>query len=354
MATIIGGGIAGSCLAGGLARRGHRTVVYEQQRPGPGAGAFLFVDGRGHEAMTAMGVDRAALHDASYPLIGLDYADSSGRRSEMPSRGHRFWLRRNLMGVLSEFVAKSGAELRFGESVSDVRLGPDSLAVQYGSRTDPAAGVLVAADGIDSVVRARFEPDRTPVYAGDVVLYGMTNAPMDPPPSSSPAVLHFFAEIAEDGSAASTFGHIWRPDDPVALWFVRIAREPLAGGSDDLGVRPIGEWADTVAAATPSSRELVSQFLSRTDAVHVSNARNVPLERACDPRDSVVLIGDADHAITPAAGVGARDALEDARAVFDAILGESSPAAAMVRRRQELTADREQAQRAMPRRRTAR
>lgn len=350
MTTVIGGGIAGSCLAGGLARRGEPAVVYEQQRPGPGAGAFLFIDGRGHEAMTAMGVEQEALHEASYALTGLDYADSSGRRSEMPSRGHRFWLRRNLMGVLSEFVGTSGAELRHGEPVTDIAL--DSRVVHRGARTEPVEGMLVAADGIDSVVRSRFEPDRIPVYAGDVVLYGMTTAPLDPPPTSAPAVLHFFAEIAEDGSAGSTLGHIWRPGDPAALWFVRIARTAL-GGTDDLGMRPVGEWADTVAAATPSNRALVSKFLAHTDAVHVSNARNVPLERARDPQDSVVLIGDADHAITPAAGVGARDALEDARAVFDAIIGGTSPATAMLARREQLAADREQAQRRMPRRRTA-
>lgn len=351
MTTIIGGGIAGSCLAGGLARRGEPAVVYEQQRPGPGAGAFLFIDGRGHEAMAAMGVDSDALHGASYALSGLDYADSSGRRSEMPSRGHRFWLRRNLMGVLSEFVASSGAELRHGEPVTDIAL--DSAAVQRGSRAEPVAGLLVAADGIDSVVRSRFEPERHPVYAGDVVLYGMTSAPLDPPPSSSPAVLHFSAEIAEDGSSAATLGHIWRPDDPAALWFVRIAREPLAGDSDDLGMRPVDDWADTVLAATPSNRLLVSQFLEHTEMVHVSNARNVPLDSARDPEDSVVLIGDADHAITPAAGVGARDALEDARAVFDAIIGGTSPATAMLSRREQLTAERAATQRRMPRRRTA-
>ncbi|MGH8879773.1 MAG: FAD-dependent monooxygenase, partial [Stackebrandtia sp.] len=242
------------------------------------------------------------------------------------------------------------AELRHGAAVTDIDLDP--AVVHHGSRTEQVDGLLVAADGIDSVVRARFDPDRAPVYAGDVVVYGMTNGPLDTPPPSSPAVLHFFGEIAEDGSSASTVGHIWRPDDPVALWFVRIAREPLSGG-DDLGVRPVGEWADTVAAATPSSRAMVSTLLSCTDVVHVSNARNVPVERARDPQDSVVLIGDADHAVTPAAGVGARDALEDARAVFDAIIGDTSPAAAMLRRREQLGSEREIAQRRMPRRRTA-
>ncbi|WP_040831624.1 FAD-dependent oxidoreductase [Nocardia jiangxiensis] len=346
MVSVIGGGIAGSCLAGGLAREGHPVAIYEQQHPGPGAGAFLFIDGRGHDAMEAMGVDRSALQEVSYPLEGLDYEDSRGRRSAMPSRGHRFWLRRNLMGVLSEFVADSPAELCYGAPISSVTSSEDSHAIRRGADVVAAEGLLVGADGIDSVVRAGLEPGRTPVYAGDVVLYGMTGTPLDPPPTTDPAVLHFFAEVAEDGSAGSTFGHIWRPQDPAALWFVRIPREPLPGTRDDIGMRPVDEWAETVLAATPSSQSLVSAFLARTEVVHVSNARNVSLEQARAPQDSVVLIGDADHAITPAAGVGARDALEDARAVFDAIIGADSPAEAMTQRRKQILTDREAAQRA--------
>ncbi|MCM6775097.1 NAD(P)-binding protein [Nocardia sp. CDC159] len=341
MVTIIGGGIAGSALAGALARRDRPVSLFEQRRDG-GGGAFLFIDGRGHDALFELGVDRDALYAASYPVNGLGYADSAGRRSSRTDRGHRFWLRHALMEILTEFVGDSGAQPHYGHPIEDVTLAEGGTILHRGGAAITVDDhLIVATDGIDSVVRSRLEPQRSPEYAGDVVLYGRTTEPVEA--DGEPAVLHFFAEIAPDGGSISTFGHIWRPDD-IAYWFIRIARPPLTA-ADDLGTRPMDEWADTVLAAAPSSRKLVGDLISRTAAVHVSNARNVPLVGAAEPALPVVLVGDADHAITPAAGVGARDALEDARAVYQAVLAKASPAAAMAERRAEILAERERVQR---------
>lgn len=327
MVTIIGGGIAGSALAGALARAGTPVTLCEQQPKNPGGGAFLFIDGRGHEALAGLGVDEATLHAGSYPLTGgLEYTDSAGHHGETPGRGHRFWLRRNLMAILMDFATTSDAETRFGTPVTDLTGIDDEL--------------IIAADGIDSRIRARLEPDRTPLYAGDVVLYGMTTEPLDLP--TTPATLHFFAELSPAGNVSSTLGHIWRPGDPAALWFLRLPRPPLPG-TDDLGLQPIADWADKIRAATPTTRSIVETFLDTTESVHVSNARNVPLDIAAPPNDSILLIGDADHAITPAAGVGAREALEDAHAVYRALTSNGSPAAAMAERRRRILDDRAQA-----------
>ncbi|WP_155981793.1 NAD(P)/FAD-dependent oxidoreductase [Nocardia sp. BMG111209] len=349
MVTIIGGGIAGSALAGGLARHGIPVTLHEQQSTGSAGGAFLFVDGRGHAALRHLGLDDEQVAAASYPLDGLDYADSRGVRSAMPSRGHRFWLRRELIALLEKFADESGADVRRGEPVTGLDRDGDGHILRAEGRDIAADGPIIAADGIDSVVRTRLEPDRVPVYAGDVVLYGMTTAAVPDLPTT-PAVLHFDAEIAADGTGAATFGHLWRPGDETAWWFVRIARPPLPGAADDLGLRPVGDWADAVLAATPTRRALAESFLARTEVVHVSNARNVPLDGARPPSDPILLIGDADHAITPAAGVGARDALEDADAVFAALLTGDSPAAAMAERRTRILADRAATRRGAPRR----
>ncbi|WP_280267978.1 FAD-dependent oxidoreductase [Nocardia wallacei] len=340
MVTIIGGGIAGSALAGALARRGDRVALYEQQPTG-GGGAFLFIDGRGHDAMTALGVAESDLHAVSYPVAGLRYVNSVGRRGEMNGRGHRFWLRRNLMQVLDDFVAGSGVETHYTTPITDISLGADSCTLHHDGATTSADGLIVGCDGIDSVVRSRLDPDRTPVYAGDVVLYGTTRDPLELP--TEPSALHFFAEIGADGIPGSTVGHIWRPGD-LAYWFIRLPRDALEG-TDDLGLRPVGEWAQAVRDASPSNADLVGTLLDHTDAVHVSNARNVPLDTAQPPALPVVLVGDADHAITPAAGVGARDALEDVHAVFDALVTGESPARAMAERRRRIGAERDQVQR---------
>ncbi|WP_194813412.1 FAD-dependent monooxygenase [Nocardia sp. XZ_19_385] len=339
--TILGGGIAGTALAGALARTGDKVTVYEQQRDGATGGAFLFLDDRGHTALTELGVDVTALHAASHPILGLDYTNSVGVHSSRMNRGHRFWLRANLIAVLHEFLDTSGADTHYGVAITDIDVDAGTLTLQreHQPTVTFADELVIAADGIDSVVRAHLEPPRAPIYAGDIVIYGMTTAPLSLPTPA--AVLHFYDEITPQGKGA-TFGHVWA-EDTSALWFLRIPRDPLP--TDDLGSRPVGEWADEVLAATPSNTSLLETLLAQTDSVHVSNARNVPLDGAATPRLPVLLVGDADHAITPAAGVGARDALEDVHAVYQALTRGDSPAEAMVERRAQIRADRERAQR---------
>lgn len=273
MVTIIGGGIAGTILGGALARRGDQVTLFERQSRNATGGAFLFIDERGHSVLHDLGVDDDVVNEASYPVSALEYVGSNGRRAAM-SRGHRFWLRSSLMKVLNDFVDISGADLRYDCGITDVTVDePGRCRIQHSDGSSSTTDdIVIAADGIDSVVRARLEPDRNPVYAGDVVLYGMTSTPTEL--DTEPQTLHFFAELDATGAAASTFGHIWRPGH-TAHWFIRIARAPL-DGPDDFGVRPTSEWTDTVLQATPSINDLVSTLLDRTDSVHVSNARNVP------------------------------------------------------------------------------
>lgn len=344
MVTVLGGGIAGTALAGALAGSGRPVTVYEQRRS-EGGGAFLILDGRGHSGLVELGVPEQDLHAASYPLEELRYTPDDGVTRRRPSEGHRFWLRSDLMAVLNRWAVGTGADIRYGDPVTEVQIdsGGDT-AVRFGDRTVTIPDLVIGADGIDSVARAGIEPHRSTEYAGDVVVYGMTERAVDCP--TDPFVLHFDAEAGAGDRPAATLGHIRRPGATSALWFLRITRPPLPAAAT--GIRPAGEWAETVTTITPGRvRELTANLVAATDQVHISNARNVPLDTAAPPLAPVVLVGDADHAITPAAGVGAREGIEDVVAVYRAIDTGNSPAEAMADRRQAIGAERDRVARRM-------
>lgn len=324
MVTIVGGGIAGTVLAGGLARAGHPAIVYER-RPNMRGGAFLFLDGRAHRTLADLGVSVDRLEAASYPMLGFQVSSPAGELRDNPSAGHRLYHRTDLMRVLTEFAVDAGADIHYGTAITD--LDPDTGMLYPGGT---ATELLIAADGIDSIARTRLEPGRQPEYAGQVVLYA-TAAP-GTRPNTTPSVLHFHRRI--DHSPA-TFGHFW--NDQVTVWFVRLTREPIPVGYN--GFHPLARWVAPIREALPTIPFLLDALLDATAMAHVSNARTVPLAGALPPSAPVILCGDADHALSPAAGVGAREAIDDAAALCRALLSGTDPAEAMRRRREELLAE---------------
>ncbi|MFQ6326833.1 FAD-dependent oxidoreductase [Nocardia sp. CWNU-33] len=85
MVTIIGGGIAGTVLAGALARDGVSVTVYER-RAAVEEGAFLVLDGRAHDTLGELGVSVANLHAVSHAVDGLAVHEAGGRDRDHPRR----------------------------------------------------------------------------------------------------------------------------------------------------------------------------------------------------------------------------------------------------------------------------
>ncbi|WP_433755286.1 FAD-dependent oxidoreductase [Nocardia sp. CA-135398] len=328
MVTIIGGGIAGTLLAGSLARAGLPATVYER-RSTVEAGAFLTLDSRAHAALAELGIGREDLSAASCEVRALGLHGITGYRAQ-PGNGRRLYFRPDLLRVLTDFAHATAAEFHYDRPVTDLDI--ESRTLRLASESVTPDGPVIAADGIDSLVRARMEPDRPAVYAGQVVIYGVTRTPITLPTEES--VLHFH----RTGNAQPTdaFGHLW--NDETAVWFARIRRPAIPVA--DNGFHPVEAWAAQIHTALPAIPGLIDSLLSMTDTVHVSNARNVPLSHPRPPRDDVILCGDADHAISPAAGVGARDAIEDAAALYRALVAKTSIAETMANRRRQILTER--------------
>ncbi|MGW0251334.1 FAD-dependent monooxygenase [Nocardia goodfellowii] len=336
MVTIIGGGIAGTVLAGALARRDYSVTVFERQ-PSVRGGAFLVLDRHAHDALADLGVSLGDLHAASYPVPGLQFHYRPDTRNAVGSGGQRLYRRSELMRVLTEFATAARADIRYDVAVTE--LDPVTGTLYSDDRVVAVDDLIIAADGIDSIARGRLEPERVPRYAGQVVLYGTTRGRVFL--HTDPTILHFDGQLGAGPIPLSTFGHHW--NDDAAFWFVRLTRDPIL--QQDNGFHPTADWAEAVRQAAPNLPEAMDTLLAATDRVHVSNARIVPLTGAAPPAAPVILCGDADHAITPAAARGAIEAIDDAAALFEAVLAGGDPAAAMADRRARITVEREQSQR---------
>lgn len=343
MVTILGGGIAGTVLGGALARDGHPVTVYERRPDAAATGAFLVLDGAAHTTLTGLGVSRDALEAVSYPMpdgFAFHYLPA-GEKNTAPSHGHRLYPRAALMDVLTGYARAADTDIRYGHTVTGVSIdyAPASRGITAVTLHGPDGIVttdtlIIAADGIDSVARAHLEPGRRAEYAGQVVLYGTTTGPLDLP--TAPGVMHFHGRLGEDVFPLASFGHLSTEDR--VYWFTRLTRDPIP--VDDIGTHPIGDWAEQILTADPTAGDLIGTILDATDTVHVSNCRNVPVKEPRQAAPPLILCGDADHAITPAAVRGAREAIEDAAALHAALTTGEDPAHAMTMRRIRLVTER--------------
>lgn len=332
MTTIIGGGIGGLALAAGLSTRGLGAAVYERA-DGLSDGAFLMLGGDAQEALVALGVPEDALEEASFPVDFMAFSDTEGKQYKRPSPARQY-LRRDLLRALHDAAITAGATLSFGSPISHIDTNGGAVNLALADGKSAVADLVVAADGIDSQTRLQLEPHRRALYGGQIVIYGVATDIAIPTPAKT---LHFHVQRRTDELPTSTFGHLHQGNGQV-LWFCRITRPELSPPA--CGPASIETWADTILTAVPEASGLITSVLDGTANIHVTNARNVPIESAAAPSEPIILIGDADHAVSPAAGSGASDAIRDALAVTTALAEAASPALAMLERRRHLLAHR--------------
>lgn len=309
-ATVAGGGIAGLAAAVALTRAGWLVTVLERAPDFGEVGAGLAVTRNGMTALAALGV-ADAVRDAGYETVTAGIQDPDGRwlmripdapglRETTTIWGiHR---RRLHAALLHAATTADGIELVTDAEVTAVRPGQpggERAAVTWrsgaGARTSEC-DLVVAADGVRSVLRAQLFPHARLRYSGSTSWRGIITGTVDGLEPDGPLVQVWgpgaeFGWLRVSDSELYWYGYFRHPEGAVFAAEHAAARDRFSGWSPQVGA--------VIAATTPDR-------LMRHDVYHLP--RGLPGYA----RGRVVLVGDAAHATLPTMGQGAATAVEDA------------------------------------------
>ncbi len=301
-AIIIGGGIGGLCTALALQQAGIEATVYEAAPKFKGLGA-----GVGLAANAMQGLQRLGVMDEvvarGKQLNALVIFDEHGREiSNMDTRrlSNKYGInnfvihRADLHEVLLNHLQPDSVVL--GQRCENVEQEGNKVIAFFTDGSHAKADLLVAADGISSVVRQQLAPSSVPRYAG----YTCWRAVID-----NPGV-----EINNMISAET-----WAPQGRVGIaplqgdkiyWYACIN----APQRDEKMRRMTPEKLARHFEQVHPPIEMVLASTSPEQLIWNDIADLKPLKRFVYGR--VVLLGDAAHATTPNMGQGACQAIEDA------------------------------------------
>jgi 2-polyprenyl-6-methoxyphenol hydroxylase-like FAD-dependent oxidoreductase len=305
---IAGGGIGGLTAALALTRAGFDVAVYEQAPAFAEIGAGMSLWPNATRVLHSLGVLKQVLTGGE-PVTRFDLYRPNGRLiSAIAMTGfqtpalciHRADLHRALRSQLPDGC------LIPGQRVDSFDQDSDGVSAKIDGGDEVRADGLIAADGINSAVRAQIHGHREPIYRGYCIWRGIA-------PELPGAVR---GHISETWGSGRRFGVMPMGRGRVC-WYA--TRNSTPSQSD----APEGRKAE-VSALFKNWRGQIPELIEATNPGDIikNDARDRrPLKRWGDRR--VTLLGDAAHPITPNVGQGACMAIEDAACLAKSLLASS-------------------------------
>lgn len=343
--AIIGAGLGGLCLAQGLKKHGISVAVYEKDGSAfsRNQGYRIRIDETGRRALQAcLPPQRYTLFERSCAQSGAAVHTVDGQLQELAGKWVDSWRdgsknhialdhkadRQTMRQVLLDGLKK---EVHFGKQFLHYEEGADGkVLAHFVNGGSVVADILVAADGIHSAVAAQRFPHLQTIDSGDVCIYGKTALSQKVRATLAPQLHSGTTVVFEAGVAAvidamlfdeQAGGPALPPADDYIYWALVGARARFglpAAGDLRLSAPALSATIDAVTADwAPALKALYN--LADPGMRTLVPIRTAPIPCSW-PASRVTVLGDAIHAMSPAGGLGANTALNDAAMLMRVLL----------------------------------
>jgi 2-polyprenyl-6-methoxyphenol hydroxylase-like FAD-dependent oxidoreductase len=308
---IIGGGVAGPALALFLKKAGISSAVYEAYAPGGELGGGLGLAPNGMNVLAVLGLANTLKRRASPARENRIYDERGHRFATYDTGGTEFGepniscMRADLHAVVAEECRRQNITIAYRKRLSRLECRDESVVAHFEDGSSAHGDILVGADGIHSRTRREILPGGPePEFVGIVGIGGAVPC-NDVPTLSKADTENFNFVFGPEGF----FGYCGGSAGEV-MWWSNLPRErPYS--SEELRSLSSQALKTQMLARYGTYYEPIPSLIARTEEIIALNVFDVQsLPRWHDGR--VMLIGDAAHAVSPNAGQGASQALEDA------------------------------------------
>jgi salicylate hydroxylase len=305
-AIVVGGGLGGTAAAVALTRAGIDVRVYEQAARIGEVGAGVSLAPNGLRMLDRLGVGdavrRVGARHVSTELVLSDGRPASYRPHQFARAGGNVGIHRaDLLALLAEQLPSR--TVHTGHRCTGLSQDSERAEVTFADAASDTADVVIAADGIHSVLRSFVVEAADPVFSGVVAYRGLV-----PRPDGYPADVlrlwtgqgkHFLAFPVRAGKLLNYVGFVNSDISMRESW-------STPGDPDALAVHFDG-WDP-----------MIGQIIAATKAPGGTGFQWGMYDREPLARWSVgrlTLVGDAAHPMLPHLGQGVNQALEDAVAL---------------------------------------
>lgn len=323
--AIIGGGIGGLVAGLALRKAGHNPVIYERATAFAEVGAGISLSPNAVSGLEWLGMTEFLTGNANEPLDQFllhgengDLLRAIDRRTCRETYGAAYY-QMHRADLLAELVRRFGTgNCRFAKQLIGAEQAGSDLSLAFADGTTVSADIVIAADGLRSIMRDILFETPAPVFSGHVAWRALI--PAD--------------KLGPEAVARSNINHIGAGRNLVTY--------PVRGTDlvNMVALTRSDDWAEESWSAKASKAELAEYFTGWAPYVENVIAAvpdyelyrwglfiRTPLQQW--KQGPIALLGDAAHPMLPYMGQGASSAIEDGIVLGRCFAAESDPERAL-------------------------